>query len=164
MQMRSELVDTYFNQIMKSTKGDQSEVFKEIYRNVMDNRIFNNLKQQLNEMIDDEKSLISIEEFRKMFFTFFKGEFKASLLYEKLLPFVIVWNIGDHVFEDPSEMTSSDQLIEAEKMVSIQKLGKFIDSFNFSPVKVGQLIQKNDSYEMTHVMSMNQRKSLAENF
>jgi len=77
MPMRSELVDTYFNQIMKSTKGDQSEVFKEIYRNVMDNRIFNNLKQQLNEMIDDEKSLISIEEFRKMFFTFFKGEFKA---------------------------------------------------------------------------------------
>lgn len=74
----------------------------------MDNRIFNNLKQQLNEMIDDEKSLISIEEFRKMFFTFFKGEFKAKLLYEKLLPFVIVWNIGDHVYEDPSDMTSSD--------------------------------------------------------
>jgi len=41
------------------------------------------------------------------------------LLYEKLLPFVIVWNIGDHVFEDPTDMTSSDQLIEAEKMVSI---------------------------------------------
>ena len=52
-------------------------MFKEIYKNVMDNRIFNNLKQQLNEMIDDEKALISIEEFRKMFFTFFKGEFKA---------------------------------------------------------------------------------------
>ena len=39
------------------------EVFREIYKNMMDNRIFNNLKQQLNEMIDDEKSLISIEEF-----------------------------------------------------------------------------------------------------
>ena len=48
-------------------------------------------------------------------------------------------------------------------MVSIQNLGKFIDSFNFSAVKVGQLIQKNDSYEMTHVMTMNTRKSLADN-
>ncbi len=115
-------------------------MFKEIYKNVMDNRIFNNLKQQLNEMIDDEKSLISIGEFRKIFFTFFKGEFKASLLYEKLLPFVIVWNIGDSVYEDPSDIPSADQLIEAEKMVSIQKLSKFIDSFNFSPVKVGELI------------------------
>lgn len=40
----------------------------------MDNRIFNNLKMQLNEMISDDKSLISIEEFRNMFFTYFKGE------------------------------------------------------------------------------------------
>ena len=104
---------------MQSTKGEASEVFKEIYRNAMDNRIFNNLKQQLNEMIDDEKSLISIDEFRKMFFTFFKGEFKASLLYEKLLQFVIVWNIGDLVYKDPSDIPSTDQLIEAEKMVSI---------------------------------------------
>lgn len=125
---------------MQSTKGEQSDVFKDIYKNVMDNRIFNNLKQQLNEMIDDEKSLISIGEFRKIFFTFFKGEFKASLLYEKLLPFVIVWNIGDAVYEDPSDIPSANQLIEAEKMVSIQKLSKFIDGFNFSPVKVGELI------------------------
>ena len=36
----------------------QQDVFREIYKNVMDNRIFNNLKQQLNEMISDEKSLI----------------------------------------------------------------------------------------------------------
>ena len=67
----------------------------------MDNRIFNNLKQQLNEMIDDEKSLIEIDEFKKIFFTYFKGEFKAQTLYEKLLPFIVVWNIGDKVFSDP---------------------------------------------------------------
>lgn len=42
-------------------------------------------------MIEDEKSLISIEEFRKMFFTYFKGEVKADLIYEKLLPFIVVW-------------------------------------------------------------------------
>ena len=44
MPMRSELVDNYFNQIMRAT-GEQTKVFQEIYRNVTDNRIFNNLKQ-----------------------------------------------------------------------------------------------------------------------
>ena len=89
MPMRSELVDNYFSQVMKGS-NEQNDVFQEIYRHVMDNRIFNNLKQQLNEMIEDEKALISIEEFRKMFFTFFKGEDKASIIYEKLLPQITV--------------------------------------------------------------------------
>ena len=61
----------------------------------MDNRIFNNLKQQLNEMIESETSQIGINELRKMFFTYFKGEAKANLVYEKLLPFITVANNGD---------------------------------------------------------------------
>ena len=85
----------------------------------MDNRIFNNLKMQLNEMISDEKSLIDIADFKKMYMMYFKGEAKASFIYDKMLPFVIVWNIGDKVFNDPSEITHSDQFIEAKKMVSI---------------------------------------------
>ena len=63
MPMRSELVDNYFWKIMEETGGDEGEmhdVFGQIYKHSMDNRIFNNLKQQLNEMIEDEKSLISI--------------------------------------------------------------------------------------------------------
>ena len=90
MPMRSDLVDSYFNQVMKGS-NEQNDVFREIYRNVMDNRIFNNLKQQLNEMIEDEKALIQVDEFRKMFYTFFKGEAKASIIYEKLLPRIVVW-------------------------------------------------------------------------
>ena len=62
-------------------------------------------------MIDDEKSLISVDEFRKMFFTFFKGEFKASLLYDKLLPHITVWNIGDKVFNSPEDVENADELI-----------------------------------------------------
>ena len=61
----------------------------------MDNRIFNNLKQQLNEMIESETSQIGISEFRRMFFTYFKGEAKANLVYEKLLPFITVANNYD---------------------------------------------------------------------
>lgn len=130
--MRSELVDNYFTNIMRSSGGPASEVFKEIYKNVMDNRIFNNLKEQLNSMIEDEKSLISIEEFRKMFFTYFKGEYKAGLLYDKVLPFITVWVIDGNVVEDPANKDSG----QAEKVVSVQKLSIFIDSFNFFPVKV----------------------------
>lgn len=130
--MRSELVDNYFTNIMRSSGGPASEVFKEIYKNVMDNRIFNNLKEQLNSMIEDEKSLISIEEFRKMFFTYFKGEYKAGLLYDKVLPFITVWEIDGNVVEDPANKDSG----QAEKVVSVQKLSIFIDSFNFFPVKV----------------------------
>ena len=131
--MRSELVDNYFANIMRSSGGPASDAFKEIYKNVMDNRIFNNLKEQLNSMIEDEKSLISIDEFRKMFFTYFKGEFKAGLLYEKVLPFITVWDINGDVVDD---LADSKDTSSAVKMVSIQKLTIFIDSFNFYPVKV----------------------------
>ena len=47
-------------------------------------------------------------------------------------------------------------------MVSIQKLSLFIDGFNFSPVKVGQIHFKNGSTEMTYIMSSNAKGSLAE--
>ena len=54
------------------------EVIKDFYRYDIDNRIFNNLKQQLNEAVEDEQSWIGEEEFKKMFFTFFKGEARAD--------------------------------------------------------------------------------------
>ena len=39
--------------------NEKNEVFREIYRNVMDNRIFNNLKQQLQ---DTKKKLETAEK------------------------------------------------------------------------------------------------------
>ena len=117
MPMRSELVESYFAEVTKGTNGDLAEVFRIIYRELIDLRIFNNLKQQLNEMIEDEKSLIQIDDFRKLFFTYFKGEVKASLLYEKLLPFITVWGTS----ADAEEQSSHSNLkkTEAVPMVSI---------------------------------------------
>ena len=132
--------------------NEANGVFTEIYKNVMDNRIFNNLKQQLNEMIEDEKALIQVEEFRKMFFTFFKRENKASSIYEKLLPQIII-------IDDDEEGGTADAITP---MVSIKKLSMFIDGFNFSPVKVGNIHFKNVSTEMTYIMSSNTKGSLAE--
>jgi hypothetical protein len=46
MPMRSELVENYFNEVKAATSGKQgvNDVFREIYKQVMDTRIFNNLK------------------------------------------------------------------------------------------------------------------------
>ena len=38
-------------------------------------------------------------------------------------------------------------------MVVIQKLTQFIDMFNFYPIKVHKVRHKNDSNELTYVMS-----------
>ena len=145
----------------EANNGDQTEVFREMYKSVIDNRIFNNLKQVLNELVDDEKSLISCDEFRKMFFTYFKGEAKASSIFDKLLAQIVVLVIGDKVFNSVAEMTQTDQLIESEKMVSVQKLSKFIDSFNFYPVDVGKIHFKNASQEMTYIMTSNTKGELS---
>lgn len=53
-----------------------------------DLRILNNLRQQLNELIEDEKGIVSPEVFKRMFFTFFKGEKHAYLIYDMLEPVV----------------------------------------------------------------------------
>ena len=61
--MRPEVVDKYLMSVMNSQggqSGQAAQIIKEIYELNVDNRILNNLKQQLNEMIDDERSLISI--------------------------------------------------------------------------------------------------------
>ena len=75
MVMRSEVVDNYYDHIMREiAQPELVEVIKEFYKHDVDSRIFNNLKQNLNTMIEDEQSLIGVEEFKKMFFTYFKGE------------------------------------------------------------------------------------------
>ena len=74
-------------------------------------------------MIEDEKSLIQIEDFRKLFFTYFKGEDKASLLYEKLLPCITVSSTSSEFAEQPSlsneHQTTVLEKAEALPMVSI---------------------------------------------
>ena len=79
MVMRSEVVDNYYDHIMKDVaQPELVDVIKDFYKYDIDSRIFNNLKQHLNELIEDEQSLIGTEEFRKLFFTYFKGEPRAE--------------------------------------------------------------------------------------
>ena len=111
-------------------------------------------------MIEDEKALIQVDEFRRIFFPFFKGEVKASIIYEKLLPQIVVWLSLDDEETVYTEAHNAPQ--NSKKMVSIQKLSLFIDGFNFSPVKVSDIHYKNDSEEMTYIMTSNTKGNLAD--
>lgn len=164
--LRPELVDKYIKTVLKRGAQSQLEqaqtaetlkenknwvkVIEQIYRLNLDMRILNNLRQQLNELIEDENGIVQIEIFKRMFFTFFKGEKTAYQVYDMLLPV-----ISEHYDEEknckiePGDLKATDQ----NKVVKIQLLTQFIDLFNYYPVKVNKLRQKNDSNEMTYVMS-----------
>jgi len=67
-----------------------SSIVKEIYRKNMDNRILNNLRQQINEMIEDPKGLFEVSVFRGLWFMYFKGEASGEDIYNRLLPYISV--------------------------------------------------------------------------
>ena len=39
-------------------------------------------------MIEDDRGLVNPKDFKKMFFTFFKGDAQAKMIYEMLAPIV----------------------------------------------------------------------------
>jgi uncharacterized membrane protein (DUF106 family) len=39
----------------------------------MDNRVLNNMRQSMNEQIEDERGLMKTQDFRKMFYTFYRS-------------------------------------------------------------------------------------------
>lgn len=84
-----------------------------------------------------------------MYFTYFKGEKAAYQVYDMLLPVMT-----KHILEN-EEIVESDHPLatESNKVVLIYLLTKFIDMFNFYPVKVNKLRYKNDSNEFTYIMS-----------
>lgn len=96
----------------------------------------------MNESIEDERGVIEVGDFDKMWFTFFKGEKHAKIVFDKLLPTLVVKTDG-------------------RDMVSVIKLGRFIDIYNYFPVKANDFLSKNASNEMTYVMTSNTRSSLA---
>jgi len=61
----------------------------------MDNRILNQMRQTMNESIEDERGLMKRQDFRKMFFTSFgrKNPDAKVAIYEMLLPII---RVEDH--------------------------------------------------------------------
>ncbi len=91
-----------------------------------------------------------MEVFKRMFFTFFKGERSAYQIYEMLVP-----AISEH-YDEVNNVKIQDtdpRASDLNKFVMIQLLTQFIDLFNYYPVKVNKLRSKNDSNELTYVMT-----------
>ena len=86
-----------------------------------------------------------------MFFTFFKGEQKATLVYEKLLPCIVIYYAKKVVHDKRPDLPDD----EIRVRVSIPKLSKFIDAFNFYPLRVNEIHKKNDSEGLTYIMTQN---------
>lgn len=119
----------------------------------------NNLRKELNERITDESGVVSLDLFRTMFFTYFKGEPNAYQIYNMLLPIVSVY------YDEKSKQflaVNDPNATEDKKACRIQLLTEFIDLFNYYPVQVNKLRYKNDSNELTYIMSSNKRGTLDE--
>ena len=61
---------------MKDQKDELNwiKIIEQIYRLNLDNRILNNLRMQLNHMVTNLNGLVSVQTFKQLFFTYFKGE------------------------------------------------------------------------------------------
>lgn len=163
--MRPKIVEDYLHEVLSKSGGDngsQARIIKSMYKNRIDNRILNNLRQNMNEMIEDERGIIEVADFTRMWFTFFKGESHAKIIYEMLLPTVTIVLSNDEILEGLSGAKALKADPSAQTMVSVIKLSQFIDTFNYYPVRVNKIHYKNDSPELTYVMSSNTRSSLAD--
>ena len=92
--MRPKVVDSYIRSVLMQANDRQKSILKVIermYKLNMDNRVFNSLRAQLNDMIEDERGLCTVDQFSSMFFSFYKGDPNAKTIYEMLEPFVTVF-------------------------------------------------------------------------
>lgn len=101
-------------------------------------------------MIEDERGLVKPQIFKRMFFTYFKGEKFAYQVFEMLEPCISIYfdSASDEFINQEDARANEDN-----RFVHIQLLTKFIDLFNYYPVQVNKLRYKNDSNEFTYIMN-----------
>lgn len=92
------------------------------------------MRQVMNESIEDERGLMKVEHFVKMFDTAFRhaSDSDRNIVKEMLVPLIRV----------------GEDIAQGEKLanyVSIGKLSQFIDFYNFAPVLISQIRHKNDT-------------------
>jgi Ca2+-binding EF-hand superfamily protein len=89
------------------------------------------MRENMNNLIEDEHGLMSIQDFRKMFFNAManggRNKEKTQTIYLMLLPIII----------------KSSESNESPKFVSIDQLSKFIDFFNYVPFMFKMIKHKN---------------------
>lgn len=114
-------------------------------------------------MISDEKGLLDVKTFEYLFSMYFKAEKNKDKIIRELMPIITVEvekdSNGDlQVKKEQPEVTKYN-FNAKNRMVVIQKLTQFIDLFNYFPLKVNKMRQKNDSNELQYIMSSNKKGS-----
>ena len=141
--LRSNVVDKYILDILAKDRNPDGyakriDVVKKMIFFRMDNRVLNNMRQAMNEQIKDEKGLMTIDEFKSMFYTSFRHSSEESkrTVFQMLLP-----------------------LIQTEPgFVSIGNLSQFIDFYNFAPVLTSNVRHKNETSTELYLKTIKQQK------
>ena len=76
--LRSNIVEKYLHQVLNKKKDPviydkKYQIVKKMHEYGMDNRVLNNMRQSMNEQIEDEMGLMKTQDFRKMFYTFYRS-------------------------------------------------------------------------------------------
>ena len=101
----------------------------------------------MNEKIEDVHGLMSVDDFKRMFYTAFRQSSKQDKdgVYKLLLPIII--NRDD---SKSSDLPTSEELASATNegssyKVSIGQLSSFIDFFNYQYVPISSIRHPNDT-------------------
>ena len=75
--LRSNVVDKHLINVLNRTRNPnvyqgKLAVVRKLIEFKMDTRVLNNMRQVMNEKIEDARGLMSVAEFKKMFFTSFR--------------------------------------------------------------------------------------------
>lgn len=94
--LRSNVVDKHLINVLNRTRNPtvyqrKLAVVRKLIEFRMDTRVLNNMRQVMNEKIADARGLMTVAEFKKMFFTSFRqaNDAHKKIVYQMLLPLVI---------------------------------------------------------------------------
>ena len=128
--LRANIVTKYVNTIMgkEALYTKNFNICKKMIQLKIDNRVLNQMRQTMNESIEDEKGLMSKKDFKKMLFTSF-GRIPVvnkQIVYDMLLTII---SADESCMHDGLEFT-------VDEYIQIEKLGKFIDFYNYVPIMI----------------------------
>ena len=93
--LRSNIVEKYVREVLNKKKNPQTyelklAVVKQMIRLNFDNRVLNQMRQTMNEQIEDERGHMLKSDFKRMLFTAFKAvdDDKKRLLFDMLCPLI----------------------------------------------------------------------------
>ena len=161
--LRSNVVEKYIREVLNkgensSSYGQKFDIVKKMLELNLDNRVLNQMRQTMNEKIDDERGLMKRSEFKRMLYTSF-GRIpheNKKIIYDMLIQLISVH--VDEVEKDSKNKNNATPLVfqkslksmqisseDEEAYVSIEKLSNFIDFFNWVPFFVMDIKHKNDT-------------------